>query len=338
MLNNHITLPATCNRSKTFDVIADYKKKLIQKIRADRTYKMPKGYITWETLSIISALCLATSNRAYACVDISAFVHSHRFALWFCHNAPLYCLTPELLEAFNRTDSLHKPGIFAGWQPSLPYLLVALPRHTIFTPDGAEFDYLLIACGSVDKPEWNHGRWRDIEIPEFKTEHNLHFQWTTIDSKETVWMSGTAINSDSNLIYQENSNLGKSTLTPDDRVFIQRIRNLVINVLLALEYSPGLLSDVVVGDSWGDSQRETIFKHGFGKPLNRGERQPPNIRYPRWLGRDYQPPSPLTTATGTHASPQSHWRRGHWRILESGEGRRWKKSKRLWIEPILVNG
>jgi len=330
MLNNHITFPSTCNRSKTFDIIADCKKELIQKIRADRTYKMPKNYITWETLSIISAICLETSNLEYARVAISTFIHSHRFALWFCHNAPLYCLTPELLEALDHTDSLHKPGIFTGWQPSLPSFLVALPRHIIFTPDGAEFDYILIACGSADKPQWNSGRWRDIEIPSYTTEHH-HFQWTTVDSKETVWMSGTTIN-ENELVYEQHSDIGKSNLTSDDKVFIQRIRNLVVNLLLTLEYSPALLSDVVVGD--------TTSEHGFGKPLAQPSKRIAStrkVRYPRWLGKNYQPPSPLTTTTGTHASPQSHWRRGHWRILESGEGRRWKESKRLWIEPILVN-
>ena len=327
MVNNRFKLPRVCNRIKTFEVIANSKKELIQQVRADRTYKMPKGYITWETLSIINALSLGTSNINYASVDISTYIHSHRCSLWFCHNAPLYCLTPELLQAFDRTDSLHKPGLFAGWQPSLPYFLVALPRHTIFTPDDAEFDYIIIACGSADKPEWNHGRWRDIEVPKFNTEHDLHFQWTTIDSKETVWMSGTAIDNENNLIYQQNSSLGKSNLTPDDQVFIHRIRNLVINLLLTLEYCPALLSDVV------DS--ETVLKNGFGK-LSLTTKS--NIRYPRWLGKHYQSPTSSTTTTGTHASPQFHWRRGHWRILESGEGRRWKESKRLWIEPILVNG
>jgi len=147
-------------------------------------------------------------------------------------------------------------------------------------------------------------------------------------------MSGTAIDLNSNLIYQENSSLGKSDLTPDDRVFIQRIRNLVVNLLLALEYSPALLSDVV--------DRETTSKQGFGKPLAQPSKRIAsasvrNTQYPRWLGKNYQPPMSLTATMGSHASPQSHWRRGHWRILESGEGRRWKESKRIWIEPILVN-
>ena len=44
-----------------------------------------------------------------------------------------------------------------------------------------------------------------------------------MDSKETVWTSGTAIDEGGNtLIYDENSNIGRNTLTPEDRVFIQQ--------------------------------------------------------------------------------------------------------------------
>jgi hypothetical protein len=44
-----------------------------------------------------------------------------------------------------------------------------------------------------------------------------------VDSKETVWTSGTAIDEGGNtLIYDENSNIGRNTLTPEDRVFIQQ--------------------------------------------------------------------------------------------------------------------
>jgi hypothetical protein len=39
----------------------------------------------------------------------------------------------------------------------------------------------------------------------------------------------------------------------------------------------------------------------------------------------------------THSSPIAHWRRGHWRVLESSEGKRWKNGKRIWIKPIYVN-
>lgn len=57
--------------------------------------------------------------------------------------------------------------------------------------------------------------------------------------------------------------------------------------------------------------------------------------YPRWIGRNYTRRVLLTgPPAGTHASPRTHWRRGHWRTQPVGPGR--QDRRRLWIEPILV--
>jgi hypothetical protein len=80
--------------------------------------------------------------------------------------------------------------------------------------------------------------------------------------------------------------------------------------------------------------------------------------FPRWLGKGFsisKSDSQLTEeileveeteeqietenveTKRTYSSPLAHWRRGHWRVLESGEGKRWKNGKRIWIRPIYVN-
>lgn len=56
-------------------------------------------------------------------------------------------------------------------------------------------------------------------------------------------------------------------------------------------------------------------------------------RFPRWIGKNYCTKSEPSDAS--RGSVRSHWRRGHWRVLEAGE--RWKQSKRIWIEPVFVN-
>ena len=123
-----ITLDSNLNRNRTLRAFEKVNKDLLKQIRADRTYKMPAGYINWQILSGIAVLALSTCSPDYARADVSAFVHSYRTALWFAQDAPLYCLTQELCEAFDRTDALHKPGILAGWQPSLPTFLLAISR------------------------------------------------------------------------------------------------------------------------------------------------------------------------------------------------------------------
>lgn len=313
------------NRNRTLKAFEQVNKDLLKSIRADRTYKMPANYINWQILSGITAIAISTCEPDYAKIDVSAFIHSYRTALWFAQDAPIYCLTPELIEAFDRTDALHKPGIFAGWQPSLPTFLLAIPKGLICTPDNGQVDYLTISCSDSEHLEWNRAKWRHVEIEPFNLKHNLYFQICTVDSNETVWTSGTAIGFDGALIYDETNSIGKSVMSLADKEFVQRIRNLVINALLTLEFSPSLLTDVT------ENEARTKTK-GFAI-----HRTSSVARYPRWLGKNYQSKSVLSAGKKTHSSPCIHWRRGHWRVLESGEGKRWRDTKRLWIEPVLVN-
>ena len=122
------------NRNRTLKAFEQVNKDLLKQIRAvacgrvaHRTYKMPPNYIDWQILSGIVAIAISTCEPDFAKVDVSAFIHSYRTALWFAQNAPIYCLTPEIIEAFDRTDALHKTGVLAGWQPSLPTFLLGIP-------------------------------------------------------------------------------------------------------------------------------------------------------------------------------------------------------------------
>ncbi|MEG4803550.1 hypothetical protein QUB63_22575 [Microcoleus sp. ARI1-B5] len=89
------------DRNKTLSAFEKVNKNLLKQIRADRTYKMPQGYINWQILSGIVAIAVSTCDRDYANADVSAFLHSYRTALWFAQDAPLYCLNSELIEAFD---------------------------------------------------------------------------------------------------------------------------------------------------------------------------------------------------------------------------------------------
>jgi hypothetical protein len=233
-----------------------------------------------------------------------------------------------------------------GWQPSLPTFLLAIPKGAINTPDGAYVDYLTVSCSDFNHPEWNSAKWRNFTIEPFNLKYPLYFQFCTVDSKETVWTSGTGIDGGGNsLIYDENSNIGRNTLTPEDRVFIQRLRNLVINILLTLEFLPALVSDI--------EKKDLVTTKGFGESLNKFKALD---RLPRWLGKNFstelvffeeteetekneqqQTEIEQNEINRTHSSPIAHWRKGHWRVLKSGEGKKWKNAQRIWIKPIYVN-
>ena len=345
-----LTLQPQMNRNKTLMMFEKNHTELLGDIREEVNYRMPSEYISWQVLSQVIAVALSTCELSYAKIDISAFSHSYRIALWFAQNAPVYCLTRELIEAFDQTDVLHKPGIMCGWQPSLPTFLLAIPKGAITTPDGAYVDYLTVSCSDFNHPEWNSAKWRNFTIEPFNLKYPLYFQFCTVDSKETVWTSGTAIDEGGNtLIYDENSNIGRNTLTPEDRLFIQRLRNLVINVILTLEFLPTLVSDI--------EKKDLVTTKWFGESLNKFKALD---RLPRWLGKNFsitksdslyknketeqtelieqqQIEIEQNKINRTHLSPIAHWRKGHWRVLESGGGKRWKNAQRIWIKPIYVN-
>lgn len=73
---------------------------------------------------------------------------------------------------------------------------------------------------------------------------------------------------------------------------------------------------------------------GFGSAKNTNQKQ---IITPRMIGADYKPKTIRQESTGTHASPTTHWRSGHWRQQLIGK-RETPDHKTIWIEPVLVNG
>lgn len=57
---------------------------------------------------------------------------------------------------------------------------------------------------------------------------------------------------------------------------------------------------------------------------------------PLMIGKQFKPRTETVSLGGTHASPRTHWRRGHWRRVAIGEGR--GERKWHWFQPVLVNG
>lgn len=306
------------SRKRTLELIEKLNKSLLVKIRADRTYKMPKKYIEWETISALVSISLSKYNDGG---DKSTYIHNAKLALWFVKDAPLYCLTSEIVEAFDRTDVLHKQQIMMNWKPSLPSFFLALPEHFV-TPNGGKIDYLLVSNTSPEHPEWHQGQWKHGTVEEKPEVTENLFHISTVDSNEIVWTSVTGIDNKGNLLYDKSINFGSANLSELDREFLEAIRNLVLNVMLAIEHTPELFATV--------TESETTKSKGFGS-----NPKTQLVRFPRWVGKNYQSKSEPSNPNTIRGSVRSHWRRGHWRVLEAGE--RWKQSKRIWIEPVFVN-
>ncbi len=74
-----------------------------------------------------------------------------------------------------------------------------------------------------------------------------------------------------------------------------------------------------------------------GKAMGFGKSRGPQPLPCRWIGKHFKIRSEASPSRGgTHASPQAHWRRGHWHRVRHGQGK--EQSKLLWYQPVFVNG
>lgn len=75
---------------------------------------------------------------------------------------------------------------------------------------------------------------------------------------------------------------------------------------------------------------EPTRQMGFGKNSKQ-------LIVPQVIGEGYKPKVIRNyETTGTHASPRTHWRSGHWRQHMVGS-RKEPQHKTIWVEPVLVN-
>jgi hypothetical protein len=100
----------------------------------------------------------------------------------------------------------------------------------------------------------------------------------------------------------------------------QGLTAIALQATLALSYLPELVEDAP----------PTVPR----KPRQKLQRE--KSLHPRWIGRDFVRAKRSASAPrgGRHASPITHWRRGHWRQQACGEGR--DSRKLIWIRPVLV--
>ena len=277
----------------------------LKSVRDVLNYRMPPNYITQRSLvglAICSSITVATEEDKNDKQPITA---DHFFCSWFNKRSPLYCISSLLTEALTKTDILQKKEFLRT--AIFPYTeaIFCIPIDMIKSPTKGVIDYLGIAC-LLD------GESRKICI-------------YTVDTLKTVWTGIIEVQPTGNILQDDGS------LNEEEIKFTNKLLTLAINILLLLESSgDSLITDVLLSETLQEYQKPK----GFGKKTNIF---PP--KYPRWIGKNYKIKSERSpnTESGTHVSPRTHWRRGHWRCIEPGEGKQWKESKRLWIEPVLIN-
>lgn len=290
-------------------------------------YKIPPGYKQWDKLSYSIAGQVALIEKFY--VDSVSNYISHRLALWMIKDAPIYCLNKDLIGSLMETtlDNLEK--ILPDLPVALPTFLILLPKEGLQTPQGDYIEYMVVHASQKHRPEDSEGassKYPGIEIKNLKHESSLLIDCSAIDSGNFIWFSGVNLEADGSISFEEGENLGVAHMSQDDLNFTNSLRILFVQILLLLTYEPDLLTD--------SSEADLPTKgRGFSK-LSKDTKTA--YRYPRWLGKNYKTTTESSNFQGgTHKSPETHWRKGHFKKVAIGKERTDRKV--VWIRPVLVN-
>lgn len=302
------------------DLIEDTKTLIpvrLEQFLKDRPYKIPKGYIAWDRLAPCLALIIESYvNETLQPRDDASILNAARTALWYEKDAPVYLLTKDLYYDFSNSYVLDKKNLLKDIKIAISTLLLIFPENLVKDPLGNNINYIIIHLSDKDNPNESSGKFRDLDLPLYTQNNKLNFHWSTVAFPEDFcWFSGTSITEDGELI-DGDKQIGLDKINPKEYKFLKDITNIALQVILSLEYR----KDLIEPENNNDIPRNKYDKS-------------PEYRKPRILGSTYRI---LTESKGgTHQSPISHWRIGHWRRVAVGKREENNRDWR-WIQPVYV--
>jgi hypothetical protein len=310
-------------------------KEILGQIRKTR-YKIPQKYKQWDKLteSIANDLTLFSSNSTvnFKLIDRITYTCSYLIALWAIKDAPIYCITKDIIDSLLRTDLDEVEKILSDLQIAIPTFLMLFPDQGLPTPSGDFIEYIVVHVVEKDKPYNSFGTSRSypeiiLENSIFSSDLSVHCGAIDNHKPGYCWNANVNLNPDGTISYEKGGDVGfgKLNMNPEDEEFTNTLRSLSLQILFLLAYEPELFADI------GDLDLVQVSGRGFAKP---SAVDVANTRYPRWLGKNYQPNS-QNIGGGTHRSPIGHWRKGHWKRVAIGKGR--IDRKLVWIRPLRVN-
>ncbi len=312
--------PSLVNHCK---VMEDDGHSFLATVRREMPYQIPTDYISWRFLS--AAIALAGSgvkNRQELAKrgDVACWIHSHRTLLWFLKQAPLYCLSKEIIQAFDSTTVDNKQELLKSIKPALYTMLLLFPKGLIKTSEGCDFTFCTVHVSDINNKSKSVAFGHGFELDYLEHEHDLNIQFSTLDSGGNIFFTGFGLYPDGSIVYEERNDLGQDITTSQDEAFLSRMRSIILQTLLVLQFEPNILH-------MPPTSSYTRSGKGFGR-LNFDTE---TCWRPRILKLDRPAKSSTTGGNGSHKSPRTHHRSGHWRCVDQ------ESSKYTWVRPCLVN-
>jgi hypothetical protein len=283
-------------------IVAAHHADIVQTIRCDLPYQLPKTHPRWELLSAIAA-CMCITDLTQA-PDQGTALHTGLWQIWYRDRYPIYCLSNELLRQFQQTDAADLAKIVpSDWIPPVALFLLLLPNNAVKSPSGQWVPYILVSL--------HHPEIRAVTT----SEHPRQISIALSDNSEVVWVSGSGLG-DGTILHSRNE-LGSSKADQIEIDWLRDLLGIAFQSAMTLTYLPDLVEIPPIAPKG----RNPAGRHKT--PLQ-----------PRWIGREFKRSS-NPTGSNSHASPSTHWRRGHWRQQPCGE--KMQQRKLVWIRPTLIN-
>ena len=306
-----------------------------------RSYRRVKGYIDYKQIATDFAghlMCLETGFELRGFDDAAWNAMSH--SAWMAYENPIFpvfAITQELAQAFLQTDL---PPHVCGLNRSFSNALFLFPQ-VIRNPDNYLCEWAFVSHFQKGEklenlPKSILGNFSPTALKECDRIILQPFEvnklrWVSqLGQVATIYSSIINLPEDSDkpvkgdMVFGGNLELwGENTDAVTEQEFTSAVDKLLLQTLLYLQLKPNSIS----------ATPPSSHKSGIGF---RAKSDPHLQREPIWIGKDYKSKviGPHHPQNG-HASPQMHWRRGHWKRVAIGEGR--CERKWTWIEPTLVN-
>lgn len=301
-------------------------------IRATRPYKIPKGYMEWRWISgVLGIGAYMVREKIYPDLVGSRFAVISR--IWYDNKSPVYCIDRDLFKELQQTEILGQKHLLKDLDPGITQFILVFPDNSIKTAEGNNLSFVIV--DSVNLREYLDGynlealspvarRWMEGIEKRFEAQ----VSWASMDDGGAVWYSGRGINAEGELV-RSDEQISLDELSAGDISFIDRVENLIFNVLLLLTYEP---------------ETVTVYKEspkGFAKP-NPNDKQ--KFWHPRWLQEPtemktryiYTTQLPPRADALKRASPHPHVRKAHWKRVPCGKGRsdrKWVRIRRAEVVP-----
>lgn len=304
-----------------------------------RRYADPKGYESYERVVKTIASQVVAGYQVPWNLLITDFVAANATAVSTQvaqAQAPVYWLSPPLLESFLHTDL---PNWICGIQRVIHLGVLMLPQSLMRSPDGEAISYIAFRHTKAfeEPPEIKYNE-RSVRI-EPKNFDNI--VWTTTTASGVIYASSTNLRMNEegegeldsgNNHFETFTNFGIEVDRSAEDKFLYTVSSVLLQTLLLMQIRPELVT--------ASSQLQASPGLGFNQAAKE-KRSASQLWTPNWIGKEYAAPkhnstTTTKTGTGTHASPRPHWRRGHFRRVVVGKRDQNQREWR-WFEPIRVN-